>query len=789
MCSSECISSLPQGFTLYHTVQSLNVSWESQKESIPYQFTVKIGPTPITCNSTSSTSCMASGLQQGHGYRIVIMNDTETIHNDTYYTMPSKPQNLSENVEAKTTTSVFVVWDPPVGDESHSYLVVWFQKGADAKNDTVTNTSINISGLEPGQMYSITVYTLINDVKSRGVNGIFSTIPMAPTNVRLTKSGRFKRCLQATWNIPKENRQNVEYRIKLIQLGNSARNSTRNYDILRPHIKSKNFCNLMPATKYKVVVWAEAGDQAVRSIETPSNVVTTVPPKPQNLSENVEAKTTTAVFVVWDPPVGDESYNYLVVWLKTGTDAKNDTVTSTSINITGLEPGQMYNITVYTVINGVNSRGVNGIFSTIPMAPTNVRLTKSGRFKRCLQATWNMPKENRQNVEYRIKLIQLGNSARNSTRNYDILRPHIKSKNFCNLMPATKYKVVVWAEAGDQAVRSIETPSNVVTTDIPVSTVVAAAVVSGVLVIVIVVIVAMVIYRRKWVQFNSDRNEVRQSTKVANFITYVDEMCTELYCKLAFEFEHFKIVAISEPFTVGNLPCNQTKNRFPGIIPADRSRVVLLSGDEEEGSDYINASWMPGYNSRREYIICQCPLADTINDHWRMIWENNCQAIVMVTQTVENTIVKCDHYWPYDNEIMFYGDLQVQLVKQVFQPDPEDPEIIITYLTLSQGDEMKFVKHFQYMAWPAQGVPTSTNSFTNFVKLVRTHISLDRPTVVHCSAGVGRSGIFIVLDRLLQTVEEHEDVYVAGIVKELWLHRPFIIQTVVKSIANIMIKT
>jgi len=98
---------------------------------------------------------------------------------------------------------------------------------------------------------------------------------MAPTNVRLTKSGRFKRCLQATWNIPKENRQNVEYRIKLIQLGNSARNSTRNYDILRPHIKSKNFCNLMPATKYKVVVWAEAGDQAVRSIETPSNVVTT----------------------------------------------------------------------------------------------------------------------------------------------------------------------------------------------------------------------------------------------------------------------------------------------------------------------------------------------------------------------------------------------------------------------------------------------------------------------------------------------------------------------------------
>jgi len=97
--------------------------------------------------------------------------------------VPSKPQNLSENVEAKTTTSVFVVWDPPVGDESHSYLVVWFQKGADAKNDTVTNTSINISGLEPGQMYSITVYTVINDVKSRGVNGIFSTSKCPRENI------------------------------------------------------------------------------------------------------------------------------------------------------------------------------------------------------------------------------------------------------------------------------------------------------------------------------------------------------------------------------------------------------------------------------------------------------------------------------------------------------------------------------------------------------------------------------------------------------------------------------
>ena len=100
-------------------------------------------------------------------------------------------------------------------------------------------------------------------------------------------------------------------------------------------------------------------------------------------------------------------------------------------------------------------------------------------------------------------------------------------------------------------------------------------------------------------------------------------------------------------------------NRFTNILPYDHSRVKLQPTDDEEGSDYINANFVPGYNSKREFIVTQGPLHSTRDDFWRMCWETNSRAIVMLTRCYEKGREKCDQYWPPNTDPVYYGDIQV----------------------------------------------------------------------------------------------------------------------------------
>jgi cadherin 5 type 2 (VE-cadherin) len=99
--------------------------------------------------------------------------------------------------------------------------------------------------------------------------------------------------------------------------------------------------------------------------------------------------------------------------------------------------------------------------------------------------------------------------------------------------------------------------------------------------------------------------------------------------------QELQSVGKDEEKEASELPCNRVKNRFINILPYDHSRVKLLPVDDDDGGDYINANWISGFNSRREYIASQGPLPSTRDDFWRMVWECNCQCIVMLTKCVE----------------------------------------------------------------------------------------------------------------------------------------------------------
>lgn len=157
--------------------------------------------------------------------------------------------------------------------------------------------------------------------------------------------------------------------------------------------------------------------------------------------------------------------------------------------------------------------------------------------------------------------------------------------------------------------------------------------------------------------------------KIKDFADHFRLMSADSDFRFSEEFELLKHVGRDRPFNAADLPVNRTKNRFTNILPYDHSRVKLLPTDDEEGSDYINANYIPGFNSPREFIVTQGPLHSTRDDFWRMVWEQNSRAIVMLTRCVEKCREKCDHYWPDDTQPVFYGNIQVTILNETQYQD------------------------------------------------------------------------------------------------------------------------
>ncbi|XP_014003320.1 receptor-type tyrosine-protein phosphatase beta isoform X1 [Salmo salar] len=266
--------------------------------------------------------------------------------------------------------------------------------------------------------------------------------------------------------------------------------------------------------------------------------------------------------------------------------------------------------------------------------------------------------------------------------------------------------------------------------------------------------------------------------KIMHFESHYTKLQADSNYLLSEEYEDLKDVGRNQPLDTALLPENRGKNRYNNILPYDLTRVKLSYVDDDPCSDYINASYIPGNNFRREYIATQGPLPGTKDDFWKMVWEQNVNNIVMVTQCVEKGRVKCDHYWPFDQEPLYYGDLIVQMLSESVLP-----EWTIREFKICSEDQLNYsrvVRQFHYTVWPDHGVPETTQSLIQFVRTVRDYINRtpgSGATVAHCSAGVGRTGTFISLDRVLQQLDTKDTVDIYGAVFDLRLHRSHMVQT------------
>ncbi|XP_069760174.1 receptor-type tyrosine-protein phosphatase beta isoform X2 [Narcine bancroftii] len=271
---------------------------------------------------------------------------------------------------------------------------------------------------------------------------------------------------------------------------------------------------------------------------------------------------------------------------------------------------------------------------------------------------------------------------------------------------------------------------------------------------------------------------ITREIKANQFETQFTKLQADSSYLLSEEYEDLKDVGRNQSFDTALLPENRGKNRYNNILPYDSTRVKLTYIDDDPCSDYINASYIPGCSFRREYIATQGPLPGTKDDFWKMVWEQNVHNVVMVTQCVEKGRVKCDHYWPFDHDALYYGDLIVQMLSESVLPEWTIREFKIC--NEDQLDCARIVRHFHYTVWPDHGVPETAQSLIQFVRTVRDYINRSPnsgPTVIHCSAGVGRTGTFIALDRILLQLESKDSVDIYGTVYDLRLHRVHMVQT------------
>ncbi|ESN89984.1 hypothetical protein HELRODRAFT_104527, partial [Helobdella robusta] len=220
---------------------------------------------------------------------------------------------------------------------------------------------------------------------------------------------------------------------------------------------------------------------------------------------------------------------------------------------------------------------------------------------------------------------------------------------------------------------------------------------------------------------------------------------------------------------------NRLKNRFINIIPYDHSRVILETQEGDPNSDYINANYIDGYNKPKFYIAAQGCNKWSVQDIWRMLWQENSLRIVMLTNLVEKGRPKCEQYWPDQlNEEKSYGDLGVTLTSV-----ERSSSHVIRSFTVRKCLESREIKQFHFTAWPDHGVPYHTSPLIMFRNKVRKlDSSHPGPIIVHCSAGVGRSGTFIALDHLLEQAEKEGRVDLHGLTHNMRANRCNMIQTV-----------
>ncbi|XP_065805398.1 receptor-type tyrosine-protein phosphatase H-like isoform X2 [Labrus bergylta] len=650
------------------------------------------------------------------------------------------PPNTEELISVEQTeTSITLRWKKVENILNYVLVHNQLEENVTASKDQefVTKTII---GLMSGTKYDFSLFALFHDVRSSGLNYTAATVPSPVALVNVTERSVDR--ITLVW----ENvRKDWTYSLQI--------NGEDHHPEVLEDVVLKEILHLKPGTEYTFRVTTKFFGH--------------------NSSAFEDFTVTTIDCAAVDWKVTNSSITGTVEGLFSNATASNKSHSHASpkgstVSFTGLYPGATYKLfLVYEKQSRTFEQCKHTLTITPPDLSAHCEYLAAGY---SVHISWNRPAGLWTAVE--VNVAEKTHIV-NDTEEHQVQISEFK--------PTKTYKVSVAALSGD--LRS-STPF-VFSCQTDPRGVIAGSVMGVLLFAVLVCMAAFILLKRPdiirrnktFIGGPTEKYEKPITVPVEKFPDHFYQLSVDDNRGFSQEYESLMPVGTEQTRKEANLLDNKPRNRFNNVLPYDWCRVKLTSSDANETSGYINANYMPGYNSSREYIATQGPLPSTVNDFWRMIWEQRVKGIVMVTNCKESGKTKCEQYWPGDSKPHMYGELVVTIryeQKELFW--------ILREFTVKHknSSEERTVKHFHFTAWPDHGVPQGTEVLIQFRGLVRQHIEREgtgAPTVVHCSAGVGRTGTIIALDVMLQQLEKERAVSINAFVYKMRLSRPHMVQT------------
>ncbi|XP_041425562.1 receptor-type tyrosine-protein phosphatase H isoform X3 [Xenopus laevis] len=773
------------------TTTSVNLSWAlpTDTNSSTYTYVIVVVSDGVTVSNTTSNtnSTEVKDLKAGVTYSFSVYTVTQdNIESSAVSvkatTRPSPVQNVA--VTDRTTTSVTLSWALPTDTNSstYTYEIMVVSDGVTVSNTTSNTNSTEVKDLKAGVTYSFSVYTVTWDnITSSAVSVAATTTPNAPANVSGNPVNTT--AVSISWTPPSDsNNKNYTYTVLWNEKpGTLNRSSTTSNTTVIGGLTAGN--------RYNVSVISVINN--VTSVE----VMTYLQTNPEPLGSNITVTiTNSTVTVVWTNPSGG-SYSGIEIKAEAedGTHNVTKNVTSQSINqgtLDGLIPGTDYKLTIRSYSASSTTTQSSGRISRRAAADTII--TYSEPVTKQIQMDPNTVTGiecYKINGGYKLSVnffCPTGSFTSIKILADDNVKETIpasdcKNVTVTNLQPARQYKIKVTSFAKEKQASVIILCA---TDDVGV---IVGSIFGVLLFLLLVGLLAFFVVKKRRGLNNKfgqgsrslDKIKIKRVPSVIKtaFPDYYQRQHADSDFGFAEEYQQLSTVGTDQSKRAAELTENRSKNRFTNVLPYDNSRVKLNQIDGNNTSDYINANYMPGYNSSKEFIASQGPLPNTSADFWRMVWENQVSTIVMLTNCTENGRVKCDHYWPLDYTPCTYGDITVTVTSETILPDWTIRDFSIKHAK-QQGN--KYARHFHFTVWPDHGVPENTTAIVQFRSLVRDYMDQKRssgPTIVHCSAGVGRTGTLIALDYLIQKMEKEQRIGIYGFVQKMRLNRPLMVQT------------
>ncbi|XP_049916554.1 receptor-type tyrosine-protein phosphatase H-like isoform X2 [Epinephelus moara] len=720
---------------------SITLQWEKVNDILSYTLVFSETVINITAlEGLKNVTHTVSELTSGTKYNFNLFTVFENVRSSgVYHSAVTAPGNVNNvTVVTQNESSITLKWDK-VNDIS-TYFLQHDNNGSFIEVNQEASVTYEVSSLNAGTKYNFTLITRFEKVNSTGFSFCAVTVPSMVPLVNVTE--RSVTSINLTWQ-----NVNKDWNYFLLIDGGITQ-SHRDQD---PDVVSRSVTSLQPGTAY------------------PFSVITEFSGHNSTAYKGFTVTKIDCASVSWR--VTNSSIQGVVEGLFSNATVTNQSQIHVSpggsnVTFTDLYPGATYNMSLVYEKDSMSFSQCNHTLTIMPpMLSAHCKYWAAGY---SILIVWNEPEGVWTDVDVNV----MGDShivADNGQRQLTI---H-------GVQPARTYKVSLTSLSGPE--RSYEfvfqcstDPRGVI-----------AGSVFAVLLFAILVCLAVFIFlkrpdiirKKSFIGGSRQANKKCKAISVAKFPDHFAQLSADENRGFTQEYDSLAPVGTEQTRKAAGLPENKTRNRFNNVQPYDWCRVKLTSSSHNGTSDYINASYMPGYNSNREFIATQGPLPATVDDFWRMIWEQRVKGIVMVTNCTENGRIKCERYWPADSQPCPYGELLVTVSSEQQQPNWTLREFRLKQRNTS---EERTVKHFHFTAWPDHGVPQGTEVLIQFRGLVRQHIEsagTGAPTVVHCSAGVGRTGTIIALDVLLQQLAKQRAVGIKGFVYKMRLSRPYMVQT------------